>query len=100
GKRLQNLEQFAKDLKHKRIMLGFTQADVGLALGTLYGKGPVRVLISPPHPGGRERPGRGMEHLSNGDFCSLTTCKGGGEHQPQGSWGSQALLSTQTGRVC
>ncbi|NXK80370.1 PO5F3 factor, partial [Amazona guildingii] len=24
--------------KHKRIMLGFTQADVGLALGTLYGK--------------------------------------------------------------
>ncbi|XP_005491949.3 POU domain, class 5, transcription factor 3 [Zonotrichia albicollis] len=32
------LEQFAKDLKHKRIMLGFTQADVGLALGTLYGK--------------------------------------------------------------
>lgn len=33
------LEQFAKDLKHKRIMLGFTQADVGLALGTLYGEG-------------------------------------------------------------
>uniref|UniRef100_A0A8U8AX28 Uncharacterized protein n=1 Tax=Geospiza parvula TaxID=87175 RepID=A0A8U8AX28_GEOPR len=34
-----SLEQFAKDLKHKRIMLGFTQADVGLALGTLYGEG-------------------------------------------------------------
>uniref|UniRef100_A0A8C3LPE9 POU-specific domain-containing protein n=1 Tax=Chrysolophus pictus TaxID=9089 RepID=A0A8C3LPE9_CHRPC len=34
----EELEQFAKDLKHKRIMLGFTQADVGLALGTLYGK--------------------------------------------------------------
>ncbi|XP_010020742.1 PREDICTED: POU domain, class 5, transcription factor 1.1-like, partial [Nestor notabilis] len=33
----EELEQFAKDLKHKRIMLGFTQADVGLALGTLYG---------------------------------------------------------------
>ncbi|XP_059571496.1 POU domain, class 5, transcription factor 3 isoform X2 [Alligator mississippiensis] len=34
----EELEQFAKDLKHKRITLGFTQADVGLALGTLYGK--------------------------------------------------------------
>ncbi|KAG7223886.1 hypothetical protein INR49_015142, partial [Caranx melampygus] len=32
------LEQFAKELKHKRITLGFTQADVGLALGNLYGK--------------------------------------------------------------
>ncbi|KAH1179435.1 POU domain, class 5, transcription factor 3-like [Mauremys mutica] len=34
----EELEQFAKDLKHKRITLGFTQADVGMALGTLYGK--------------------------------------------------------------
>uniref|UniRef100_H3AWS6 POU domain protein n=2 Tax=Latimeria chalumnae TaxID=7897 RepID=H3AWS6_LATCH len=34
----EELEQFAKELKHKRITLGFTQADVGLALGTLYGK--------------------------------------------------------------
>uniref|UniRef100_A0A8D0H6H5 POU domain protein n=1 Tax=Sphenodon punctatus TaxID=8508 RepID=A0A8D0H6H5_SPHPU len=34
----EELEQFSKDLKHKRITLGFTQADVGLALGTLYGK--------------------------------------------------------------
>ncbi|XP_056586237.1 POU domain, class 5, transcription factor 1 isoform X2 [Triplophysa dalaica] len=34
----ENLEQFAKELKHKRITLGFTQADVGLALGNLYGK--------------------------------------------------------------
>ncbi|XP_069097930.1 POU domain, class 5, transcription factor 3-like [Pleurodeles waltl] len=33
-----DLEQFAKELKHKRITLGFTQADVGLALGALYGK--------------------------------------------------------------
>ncbi|XP_060676765.1 POU domain, class 5, transcription factor 3-like [Hemiscyllium ocellatum] len=32
------MEQFAKELKHKRITLGFTQADVGLALGNLYGK--------------------------------------------------------------
>uniref|UniRef100_A0A8C8E6M8 POU-specific domain-containing protein n=1 Tax=Otus sunia TaxID=257818 RepID=A0A8C8E6M8_9STRI len=49
----EELEQFAKDLKHKRIMLGFTQADVGLALGTLYGKG----SLSPPHP---RREGRGL----------------------------------------
>lgn len=41
------LEQFAKDLKHKRIMLGFTQADVGLALGTLYGEGRGRALVFP-----------------------------------------------------
>ncbi|XP_030063823.1 POU domain, class 5, transcription factor 3 [Microcaecilia unicolor] len=34
----EGLGQFAKALKHKRITLGFTQADVGLALGTLYGK--------------------------------------------------------------
>lgn len=31
------LEQFAKTFKQRRIKLGFTQADVGLALGTLYG---------------------------------------------------------------
>ncbi|XP_028318801.1 POU domain, class 5, transcription factor 1 isoform X2 [Gouania willdenowi] len=34
----EDLEQFAKELKHKRITLGFTQADVGIALGNLYGK--------------------------------------------------------------
>ncbi|XP_066569368.1 POU domain, class 5, transcription factor 1 [Amia ocellicauda] len=34
----EDLEQFAKELKQKRITLGFTQADVGLALGNLYGK--------------------------------------------------------------
>lgn len=34
----EELELFAKELKHKRITLGFTQADVGLALGNLYGK--------------------------------------------------------------
>ncbi|GCB66183.1 hypothetical protein scyTo_0010063 [Scyliorhinus torazame] len=32
------MEQFAKELKHKRRTFGFTQADVGLALGNLYGK--------------------------------------------------------------
>merc|ERR550539_2029454 len=32
-----DLELFAKQFKQRRIKLGFTQADVGLALGTLYG---------------------------------------------------------------
>ncbi|KAG8541929.1 hypothetical protein GDO81_027935 [Engystomops pustulosus] len=34
----EEMEQFAKDLKHKRITLGYTQADVGHALGILFGK--------------------------------------------------------------
>lgn len=33
----EDLELFAKQFKQRRIKLGFTQADVGLALGTLYG---------------------------------------------------------------
>lgn len=33
----EDLEQFAKQFKQRRIKLGFTQADVGVALGTLYG---------------------------------------------------------------
>nr|XP_044630951.1 POU domain, class 5, transcription factor 1 isoform X3 [Equus asinus] len=33
-----DLEQFAKLLKQKRITLGYTQADVGLTLGVLFGK--------------------------------------------------------------
>ncbi|CBY08560.1 unnamed protein product [Oikopleura dioica] len=32
-----DLEGFARDFKQRRIKLGYTQADVGLALGTLYG---------------------------------------------------------------
>ncbi|XP_004624557.1 POU domain, class 5, transcription factor 1 [Octodon degus] len=32
------LEQFAKLLKQKRITLGYTQADVGLTLGAIFGK--------------------------------------------------------------
>ena len=32
-----DLEMFAKTFKQRRIKLGYTQADVGLALGTLYG---------------------------------------------------------------
>lgn len=34
------LEQFAKLLKQKRITLGYTQADVGLTLGVLFGGSP------------------------------------------------------------
>ena len=33
----EDLEQFAKEFKQRRIKLRFTQADVGLALGKLYG---------------------------------------------------------------
>ncbi|KAF8791957.1 POU domain like protein [Argiope bruennichi] len=33
---LEELEQFAKTFKQKRIKLGFTQGDVGLAMGKLY----------------------------------------------------------------
>ena len=32
-----DLEQFAKEFKQRRIKLGSSQADVGMALGTLYG---------------------------------------------------------------
>lgn len=79
------LEQFAKDLKHKRIMLGFTQADVGLALGTLYGEGSGRALRSPTAAGkGEAREGFGAPRAN--EFCSLTTRKGGIKDQPSGSW--------------
>jgi len=37
GTHTDDLESFAKQFKQRRIKLGFTQADVGLALGTLYG---------------------------------------------------------------
>lgn len=33
----EDLEDFAKTFKQRRIKLGYTQADVGLALGNLYG---------------------------------------------------------------
>ena len=38
--RQKGLEQFAKLLKQKRITLGYTQADVGLTLGVLFGESP------------------------------------------------------------
>ena len=33
----QDLNRFSKQFKQRRIKLGYTQADVGLALGNLYG---------------------------------------------------------------
>ena len=43
---LEELEQFAKVFKQKRIKLGFTQGDVGLALGKLYGNDFSQTTIS------------------------------------------------------
>ena len=40
------MEQFAKIFKQKRIKLGFTQGDVGLALGKLYGNDFSQTTIS------------------------------------------------------
>ncbi|XP_063792322.1 POU domain, class 5, transcription factor 1.1-like [Pseudophryne corroboree] len=33
-----DMEQFAKEMKRRRVSMGFTQADVGYALGVLYGQ--------------------------------------------------------------
>ncbi|KAM4661987.1 POU domain, class 5, transcription factor 1.2-like [Discoglossus pictus] len=38
GQISQEMEQFVRELKQKRISMGFTQLDVGHALGVLYGK--------------------------------------------------------------
>ncbi|KAG8447434.1 hypothetical protein GDO86_014787 [Hymenochirus boettgeri] len=35
---LEDLERFVKELKEKRVSLGYTQGDIGYALGILYGK--------------------------------------------------------------
>lgn len=43
---LEELEQFAKDFKQRRIKLGFTQGDVGLAMGKLYGNDFSQTTIS------------------------------------------------------
>ena len=34
---LEELEEFAKEFKQRRIKLGYTQGDVGLAMGRMYG---------------------------------------------------------------
>ena len=43
---LEELEKFAKAFKQKRIKLGYTQGDVGLALGKLYGNDFSQTTIS------------------------------------------------------
>lgn len=43
---LEELEQFAKAFKQRRIKLGFTQGDVGLAMGKLYGNDFSQTTIS------------------------------------------------------
>nr|UEK51588.1 nubbin-like protein 3 [Parasacculina yatsui] len=43
---LEQLEQFAKTFKQRRIKLGFTQGDVGLAMGKLYGNDFSQTTIS------------------------------------------------------
>lgn len=43
---LEELEQFSKAFKQRRIKLGFTQGDVGLAMGNLYGNDFSQTTIS------------------------------------------------------
>ncbi|XP_049325772.1 POU domain, class 2, transcription factor 1a isoform X2 [Astyanax mexicanus] len=43
---LEELEQFAKNFKQRRTKLGFTQGDVGLAMGKLYGNDFSQTTIS------------------------------------------------------
>ncbi|XP_037078927.1 POU domain, class 2, transcription factor 1-like [Pollicipes pollicipes] len=43
---LEELEQFAKTFKQRRIKLGFTQGDVGLAMGKMYGNDFSQTTIS------------------------------------------------------
>uniref|UniRef100_A0A8W8KM51 POU domain protein n=1 Tax=Magallana gigas TaxID=29159 RepID=A0A8W8KM51_MAGGI len=45
---LEELEQFAKTFKRRKIELGFTQGDVGLAIGKLYGNDFSQTTISSP----------------------------------------------------
>ena len=43
---LEELEEFAKEFKQRRIKLGYTQGDVGLAMGKLYGNDFSQTTIS------------------------------------------------------
>ena len=44
--KLEELDRFAKEFKQKRIKLGFTQGDVGVAMGRLYGSDFSQTTIS------------------------------------------------------
>ncbi|OWK17851.1 POU2F3 [Cervus elaphus hippelaphus] len=46
---LEELEKFAKTFKQRRIKLGFTQGDVGLAMGKLYESSPSDPSMSTPN---------------------------------------------------
>ena len=46
GSGLEELEQFAKEFKQRRIKLGYTQGDVGLAMGKMYGNDFSQTTIS------------------------------------------------------
>ena len=46
ARQLETLEIFAKEFKQKRIKLGYTQGDVGLAIGQLYGNDFSQTTIS------------------------------------------------------
>ena len=43
---LEELEEFAKEFKQRRIKLGYTQGDVGLAMGRMYGNDFSQTTIS------------------------------------------------------
>ena len=43
---LEQLENFARDFKQERIKLGYTQGDVGLAMGRMYGNDFSQTTIS------------------------------------------------------
>lgn len=69
-----DLEQFAKLLKQKRITLGYTQADVGLTLGVLFGGCP-SACSDPQKPKHHISPGRNILEL--GPFLSTEGVRGG-----------------------
>ena len=44
--KFEEMEEFAKEFKQRRIKLGYTQGDVGLAMGKLYGNDFSQTTIS------------------------------------------------------
>ncbi|KAM5287374.1 POU domain, class 5, transcription factor 1 isoform 3-T4 [Hipposideros larvatus] len=77
-----DLEQFAKLLKQKRITLGYTQADVGLTLGVLFGGSPAACSdpqnTSTMSPLGRNIPELGLSSLPKAlgkVFSQTTICR-------------------------
>lgn len=69
-----DLEQFAKLLKQKRITLGYTQADVGLTLGVLFGGSP-SACSDPQKP--KDHISLGRNILELGPFLPTKGARGG-----------------------